>query len=240
VTGYAGTVTFSSQDPYGATLPPNYTFQPSDQGMAIFFGGATLYTTGVWDVTATDPASGITATVNVVVTPAAAVAFAITAPDSVTSGTPFDVTLTALDPYGNTDINYQGTVTWTTTDPDPGVMLPADYTFQASDQGQVTFPGGVVLVTPGDQTITATDTADGAISGSAAVIVNSPGPGANTKQGRHPASFDPLILDRLFTSDKERRDTETLASLVNLAFGAHRGRADHRIDAAVGDDWTWA
>jgi hypothetical protein len=240
VTGYTGTVAFSSQDPYGATLPPNYTFQPSDQGMATFSGGATLFTAGVWDVTATDTASGITGTANVVVTPAAAVSFAITAPANVPSGTPFDVTLTALDPYGNTDVHYVGTVTWTTTDPDPGVQLPADYTFQASDQGQVTFPGGVVLITPGDQTITATDTADGTISGSATVTVNSAGPGANTRNGRRPASFDPLALDRFFASGKERSDHGTWASLVSLASCIHRGRADYGIDAAVANSWIWA
>jgi hypothetical protein len=177
VTGYTGTMTFSSGDPYGATLPPAYTFQPGDRGRVTFAGGATLYTAGTWDVTVTDTASGISGTANVVVTPAPAVALAITAPTNAASGTPFDVTVTALDPYGNTDINYQGTVTWTTTDPDPGVQLPADYAFQPSDAGMVTFPGGVTLITAGDQTITATDT-DSGITGSAIVTVLPPGSGS--------------------------------------------------------------
>jgi hypothetical protein len=175
VTGYQGTVTFTSADPYGATLPSPYTFQASDQGMATFAGATALYTAGTGDVTVTDTGSGITGSAFVNVQAAPAVAFQVIAPASAVSGTPFDVTLVAVDPYGNTDTNYQGTVTWTTTDPDPGVQLPADYTFQPNDAGIVTFPGGVTLITPGDQFITATDTLSG-ITGSADVTVT-PGPG---------------------------------------------------------------
>jgi hypothetical protein len=93
--------------------------------------------------------------------PGTAVFFAITAPASVPPGTPFDVTVTALDPYGNTAVNYQGTVTFSTSDTDPDIVLPADYTFTADDHGVHTFSGAVTLSTPGDQTITVTDTASG-------------------------------------------------------------------------------
>jgi hypothetical protein len=171
VTGYQGTITFSSADPYGATLPDDYTFQPSDTGTVTFSGGAILYTAGTWDVTVTDTASGISGSDSVVVTPAPAVAFILSAPDTAVAGMPFDLTVTAVDPYGNTDINYTGTVTFSTSDPDPGVVLPADYTFTADDAGTVTFSGGVTLMTPGDQTITATDTVDDTITGDATVTV---------------------------------------------------------------------
>jgi hypothetical protein len=93
--------------------------------------------------------------------PGNAVYFALAAPANVPSGTPFDITVTALDPYGNTAVNYQGTVTFSTSDTDPAVVLPADYTFTAADAGVHTFTGGVTLSTPGAQTITATDTASG-------------------------------------------------------------------------------
>ena len=63
----------------------------------------------------------------------------IAAPPTAVSGAPFDVTLTALDPYGNVDTNYSGTTTWASSDTDPGVVLPADYTFQSSDNGTHTF-----------------------------------------------------------------------------------------------------
>jgi hypothetical protein len=93
--------------------------------------------------------------------PGTAVYFALAAPANVPPGTSFDVTVTALDPYGNTAVNYQGTVTFSTSDTDPGIVLPADYTFTVADGGVHTFTGGVTLMTPGDQTLTATDTASG-------------------------------------------------------------------------------
>jgi hypothetical protein len=93
--------------------------------------------------------------------PGTAVYFALAAPANVPPGAPFDLTVTALDPYGNTAVNYQGTVTFSTSDTDSAIVLPADYTFTAADAGVHTFSGGVTLNTPGDQTITATDTASG-------------------------------------------------------------------------------
>ena len=85
-THYQGTVTFSSADPYGANLPADYTFQPSDQGMATFAGVTALYTAGTWDVTATDTVSGITGAALVNVQAAPAVALQVVAPASATSG----------------------------------------------------------------------------------------------------------------------------------------------------------
>jgi hypothetical protein len=90
--------------------------------------------------------------------------FLMTAPAATVSGTPFDITVTALDPSGNTDTNYQGAVTFSTSDPDSGVVLPVDYTFttgDGSDNGVHAFPGGVTLLTLGDQTLTVTDKVSG-------------------------------------------------------------------------------
>jgi hypothetical protein len=171
-TNYTGTVHFSSADPYGASLPADYTFQPSDQGVASFSGMTALYTAGTWDVTATDTGSGISGAAFVNVQAAPAVALQVVAPASAASGAAFDMTVIAVDSYGNTDTNFQGTVTFSTSDPDPGVLLPPDYAFQVSDAGMVTFPGGVTLITPGDQTLTATDTVSG-ITGAATVTVTS-------------------------------------------------------------------
>jgi streptogramin lyase len=103
--------------------------------------------------------------------------FRITAPMAAVSGTPFDITVTALDPSGNIDTAYQGTVTFSTTDPDSGVVLPADYTFttgDGSDNGVHAFPAGVTLVTLGDQTLTVTDKVSG-LTGSVTITVG-PGP----------------------------------------------------------------
>jgi hypothetical protein len=113
--------------------------------------------------------------VNIGAYQARATAFVLDAPATVTAGVPFDVTVTAVDPFGKVAVGYTGTVTFSTTDPDPGVVLPADYTFTLDDGGMHTFTdtgrGEITLVTPGDQVLALTDTADATLTGSATVTV---------------------------------------------------------------------
>jgi hypothetical protein len=175
ISGYTGTVSFSSSDAYPAVLPANYTFTSSDQGAHTFTAGVTLFAAGSQMLTVQDTAnSATTGSAITAVIAAPASQLLVTAPSIPPSGSPFDVTLAAIDSFGNVDMNYAGTVTWTSSDPDPGVVLPANYTLQSTDNGAVTFTSGITLITLGDQTITATDTASG-ITGSATVTV---GPGA--------------------------------------------------------------
>src|SRR5262249_38089333 len=99
--------------------------------------------------------------------------FLITAALDAVSGTAFDVTIMALGPHGNIDTNYQGTVSFSTTDRDATVVLPANYVFttgDGADNGVHTFPGGVILVTLGDQTLSVTDTVSGT-AGSVTITV---------------------------------------------------------------------
>jgi hypothetical protein len=99
---------------------------------------------------------------------------------------PFDVTVTAVDPFRQVAVGYTGTVTFTTTDRDPGVVLPADYAFTLDDGGAHTFAdtgrGDTTLLTPGDQVLTVTDTADDTITGSATIMVE-PGGSAPAPDG---------------------------------------------------------
>jgi hypothetical protein len=139
--------------------------------MHTFAAGATLYTAGTWDVTATDTGGGVSGAASVTVLAAPAVAFQVVAPASATPGVPFDVTVRAVDAYGNTDTHYAGTIAFRTSDGNPAVVLPPDYAFQPADAGTVTFPGGVTLFSPGAQSLAASDTANGRISGSARVTV---------------------------------------------------------------------
>jgi hypothetical protein len=108
--------------------------------------------------------------VNIGAYQASATAFGVMAPGTSVAGMPFDVTVTAVDPSGQVAVGYTGTVTFTTNDPDPGVVLPADYAFTLDDGGVHTFTdtglGETTLVTPGDQMLTVTDTADNTITGS--------------------------------------------------------------------------
>jgi hypothetical protein len=83
--------------------------------------------------------------------------FAIIAPSSVNSGDFFDVIVIAQDAYGHTVTGYTGTITFSTDDPDPGVVLPPDYTFQFGDNGVAVFSGQTSLVTPGNVTLFVTD-----------------------------------------------------------------------------------
>jgi uncharacterized delta-60 repeat protein len=75
-------------------------------------------------------------------------------PLSITAGTSGTFTVTARNADGSTNTNYTGTVHFTSSD--PHAVLPADYTFTASDQGMHTF--SATLVTAGSQAIVATDT----------------------------------------------------------------------------------
>jgi S-adenosylmethionine hydrolase len=182
-TNYNGTVTFTSSDAYPGVLPGDYSFTAADNGTHTF-AGVTLFSAGAQTLTTQDTANGpITGSATVAVVAAPADHFLITSPSTAVSGTPFDVTVTALDPYGNVDTNYAGTTTWASSDADQGVVLPADYTFQANDNGTHNFLAGVALITPGDQTLTATDTGSG-ITGSATVTVT-PGPHAPPGGGAH-------------------------------------------------------
>lgn len=69
-TNYTGTIHFTSSDP-SATLPPDYTFLPGDNGTHTFSGGFILRTQGIQTVTATDNANAtVTLTRSVAVGPA--------------------------------------------------------------------------------------------------------------------------------------------------------------------------
>jgi hypothetical protein len=170
--GYTGTVHFTSSDAGpGRVLPADYTFVAADNGVHTFTAGVTLVTAGGQTVTATDTSTGsMTGSATVTVSAAAATHLRVTAPGSATAGSPFDVTVTALDPFNNVVTNYAGTVRFTKSDGGAGSAVPADYTFVSGDAGTHTFTRGVTLVTAGAQTVTATD-AGGSVTGSAAVSV---------------------------------------------------------------------
>src|SRR5262249_3202854 len=127
ITDYVGVVHFSSSDSL-AGLPDDYTFTSDDAGVHTF-DGLVLKRAGNQWVRVVDTATAVAGYVVAPVIPAPADHFRVAAPARVTSGRPFDFTIIALDPYGNIDVNYSRTVTFMTTDQDPGVVLPLDYTF---------------------------------------------------------------------------------------------------------------
>jgi hypothetical protein len=91
--------------------------------------------------------------------------------NTITAGTPFNLTLTAVDVYGNVLPTYTGTVKF--TDSVAGATLPAKYTFTTGsgmDNGVHIFTG-LILNKTGLQTITVTDTKTGKVLGTLTVNV---------------------------------------------------------------------
>jgi hypothetical protein len=171
-TSYTGTVHFTSSDAK-AVLPADYTFTSADAGSHTFT--VTLKTAGGRTVTATDRADGsVTASATVSVKAASVNHFAVVASTATpTAGVPFQLTVKALDAYGNVVTGYRGAVHFTSSD--PAAVLPADYTFTAGDKGKHTFT--VTLNTVGPQTVTAAGKANPKIKGTAKVTVLAPAGG---------------------------------------------------------------
>jgi hypothetical protein len=123
-TGFTGTVHFTSNDVL-AGLPPDYTFTAADQGVHSFT--VTLKAADTHTITANDALfpsdSGTTA---VVVLPAAARSFTLSAPASATAGVAFTTTLTAYDAFGKLATGYRGTVHFTRTDAGASSSVPSD------------------------------------------------------------------------------------------------------------------
>jgi hypothetical protein len=166
MTGYVGTVHFSSSDPQ-AVLPADYTFTPADKGTRAFT--VTLKTAGTWSVSVAD--TGPTAFAGteeaIAVNPAAPATFQVSGfPSLVSVGDSGYFGVTAYDAYGNLASNYAGTVHFSSSD--GHAVLPADYTFTPSDHGTAYFSAG--LSTAGPQSLTVRDAANPAATGSQAGV----------------------------------------------------------------------
>jgi alpha-tubulin suppressor-like RCC1 family protein/subtilisin family serine protease len=173
-TGYRGTIHFTSSDPKAA-LPADYTFVAADNGVHVFSLAATLKTVGTRSITATDRATAAIhgSQTGIVVSPDVAKTLTVTSVTSWVAGTAHSITVVAGDAYGNTATGYTGTIHFASSD--PAAVLPANYTFTASDMGVHTFSCATnpapALKTAGTQSITITDTVMATIKGSQTGIV---------------------------------------------------------------------
>ncbi len=178
-TGFLATVQFASSDPQ-AILPANYTFTAADGSSKTF--AINLRTAGSQSVTVTaivparpvEPNGSLiltaSGTVNVISGSAASIRFNA-APTSIIAGGQVSMTVSALDAYGNFAASYAGTVHFASSDAQ--ASLPADYTFTQADGGTHSFTGGATLRTAGSQSLSATDIANSALTGSANITVTS-------------------------------------------------------------------
>jgi hypothetical protein len=171
----------TSENPIDPMLGPVQDNGGPTQTMALLVSSPALGAGDPDEIGSTDQRGVVrSGGVNIGAYQASATGFVVSAPDTVQSGVPFDVTLTAVDPFGQLALGYAGTVTFSTSDLNPNVVLPADYTFTLADGGVHTFTdtgrGETTLITPGVQTLTVTDMADATITGSTRITVSSTAP----------------------------------------------------------------
>jgi hypothetical protein len=161
-TGYKGVIRFTSTDPK-AIRPANYTFTATDAGQHSF--SATFKTAGSQSITATSTSTAsITGQASISILGGPATLFVLSGlPGGALAGATKAFTLIAKDAYGNVATGYTGTVAFTSSDPQ--AVLPAAYTFVPADAGMHAFAPSVTLKTAGEQTVTATDTLNSALTG---------------------------------------------------------------------------
>ncbi len=163
VTGYTGTVEFTSTDTVAA-LPGNSLLT---KGVGSF--SATMKTAGSQIVRATDAATpSITGTTSAIaVSPGAANRFVLTGGGTATAGSPFSFTVTVQDAYSNIVPTYAGTVHFTSTD--PLAILPGN---SVLTNGLGNFQAK--FETAATESISATDTVTPSITGMTSPVVVSP------------------------------------------------------------------
>ena len=165
VRNYTGKVHFTSTDA-AATLPADYTFTTADRGRKSF--KVTLATEGSHTITVTDAAtSSITGEGKVTVLAAQVATQFFVRVERAYAGAETRVVVAALDANNRPVSTYTGTVALTSSD--SGATLPAAYTFTAADHGFHVF-----AMTPsaaGSLTVTATDTTNSKLVGSATTTV---------------------------------------------------------------------
>jgi hypothetical protein len=177
-TTYVGTLHFSSSDP-GATLPADSKLT---SGTGSF--SATLKTSGNQTIKATDTATAsLTGTSFAISASGPATHFSFSAQASATTRKFFYMNVTALDASNNTSNGYDGTTLIRSSD--TAAILPANVTFQNGFGGNLQ----ITLETPGNQTVTVTDTVTSSIKGTSSAIAVTASPALAITSGAPPAGI---------------------------------------------------
>lgn len=159
VTSYSGKVNFSSSDVQAVLPPANSAITNGTGTFAVTLKTATGQTISV-----TDAVGAITGTSNAIpVSPATTTKLNVITPPAATAGIPFNLTVTAVDAFGNTAIGYTGIVHFSSNDGQ--AVLPPNSTLT---NGVANF--SVTLKTTANTSITATDTVTTTIAGSSIPI----------------------------------------------------------------------
>ncbi len=181
IKGLIDSTTANSSYPITIEFFSNPSCDPSGMGEGRIFLGSTMVA-GPGAFTATlglsvSPGQVVTATATdahgatsefsacvMVITPAPATHFAVSAPADATAGSAFSFTVTAMDQFNHMAVGYGGMVHFTSSD--GMATLPAN---SILNNGTGTF--SATLKTTGNQTITATDTTDNSIAGAGNTMV---------------------------------------------------------------------
>jgi hypothetical protein len=165
--GYSSTVEFSTSDSgtAGTAVPPHSALV---SGVGTF--SATLTTAGSQTLSAADTvSSSISGSAVIDIAPLAATHFLVSYPATDQAGHFVFGTVTAEDRFNNVDINYAGTIQFTSSD--AGAALPDNSTLTLGTGSGF----GALLVTAGQQTVTVTDTVDATLTGTSNTITVNPG-----------------------------------------------------------------
>jgi len=160
-------------------------------------GAMTLYQAGAATITVSDGTISSSGS-SIDVSAGAAASFVVSVPAAAVAGSAFGVSLTAEDAFGNTASGYTGRVAFASSDAGAGVVLPASYAFVAADAGVHTFTAGVTLVTAAPETVSATDTGDGSLSGvSSSIDVSAALPATLASPALPPTPGSPAVPSTL-------------------------------------------
>jgi hypothetical protein len=182
VLGDGATFTLIARDSLGfqVTDDSNRFYVTTNDGAAIvpsdaaLSGGSTTFavkfgTVGTQSITVTDrddPTLTATASVSVLKAPHFDIQMMISG--TIEAGLPTQILFCAVNDDGSTDTGYRGTVHWTSSD--QNADLPIDFALTSTHRG-CTSPS-VTFTKAGAQTLTLTDTANAAITGTAAFTIS--------------------------------------------------------------------
>jgi hypothetical protein len=177
VANYSGTVKFSSSDPL-AHLPGN---SPLTSGTGNF--SATMGTSGNATITATDTSSAnLTGVSNSIAVSGPATHYSLNnVPANIYTRAQLSVGITALDASNKLATSYSGTAQLKSTD--SAAIFPSTVAFSAG-AGSV----NVVFESPGNQTLTATDTAKASITVTSSLIAVATAPALVIASAAPPAA----------------------------------------------------
>ena len=230
ITGYVGTVHFTSSDPGSPVLPTDYTFVSGDNGVHVFTNGVTLKTAPSRTITVNDTADVTkTGTATVTVNAAAASKLAFTQqPGGGTSAIAWTTQpiVAVQDAFGNTT-SSTATVTLAITagTGTSGAVLTCTANAKAAVAGLATFAGckidksgaGYTLNATGTSLTTAVSNTFTIVAGAATKVVYTQQPTAVVAG----SAISPAIV--VTVQDASNNTVTTSSANVSVAIGTNPG-----------------